>query len=96
MSRYSFVDFVDILRVNAFQPLLWAVCDLSLLITEHGLPATREIDLVGFQIPIPQSVVGTTSGQGVTFLAPPERFLGTRKFLGTLFGSSTSLGHTFF
>ena len=51
---------------------------------EHRLPARGIIDLIGLQVPVPQPVIGTPSGQGIPRLTGAQRVL--RALVGHLAG----------
>src|SRR5215831_8028748 len=55
--------------IDAAEPLFRAVSDLVFSISQHRLPARREVDCVMDQVPIPKTVVCSARSQGVALLA---------------------------
>ena len=70
MSRRTLLDVVG---VDAAEPLVGLVADLALVVAEHRLPARREVDLVGAEVPVPQPVVGAAHRERVALLALAQR-----------------------
>ena len=58
----------QIVGVDAVQPLVEAVGDLRLLVSQHRLPARRAVDAAGLDVPVPEAVVGAAGGQAVAVL----------------------------
>ena len=69
-------DLLAIVGVHAREPLVRPRADLRFLVADEGLPARRPMDLVGDQIPIPESVVGALHRERIAFFAFVEVFDG--------------------
>ena len=57
-----------VVRVHAAEPLARRVADLGLRVAEHRLPARREVQPVGADVPVPQAVVGALERERVALL----------------------------
>src|SRR6266566_6320969 len=75
MSRNLLFDSFSIRVMNPIEPFFGSVADFAFLTTQHGLPARREMYDVSRQIPVPQAVVGATSGKSITLFTLLQRFL---------------------
>src|SRR5262249_24707103 len=53
-----------------------AVGHLVVLPAQHRLPARREVDLVGLDVPVPQAVLGALDGQGEAVAGLAQLLLG--------------------
>src|ERR1700745_3468443 len=60
-------DALAIRVMDPVKPFFGLVSDLVFLIAQHSLPARREMNNIGRQIPVPQAIVGAASSQGVAF-----------------------------
>ena len=60
---------IDILVMDPEEPLVGAVADLRFLAPVHGFPASTKIDRVALEVPVPQSIVGSTSSERMALLA---------------------------
>src|SRR5262249_37181266 len=49
---------VMVVRVQAARPLFQIVGEFVIVVTEHAFPARRGVILVGYYVPIPESVAG--------------------------------------
>ena len=65
-----------VLRMDTGQPHLEAVLDVALLTTQHLFPAGGKKHVVRAQIPIPQSVLRPTHGQGIPLFALAQGLFG--------------------
>ena len=65
-----------VVGMNPFEPLPRTRADLVLRVAEHLLPAGREVDRVGAEIPVEDAVVGALDRQGIAFLAVAESVVG--------------------
>ncbi len=70
------LDPVDVLGVDAAEPLAGGVADLAVLVADQGLPARRVVDAVAAQVPVPDAVVGAAHGEGVAAFALTQGGLG--------------------
>src|SRR5258708_37314828 len=68
-------DALAVRIMDPVKPFFWFVSDFSFFIAQHSLPARREMHHVGGKIPVPQSIVRTTSCQCVALFAFFQRFL---------------------
>src|SRR5437660_6997832 len=75
MSRNFLFDALPVRIMDPVKPFFWFVPDFSFFIAQHSLPTRREMHNVGRKIPVPQSIVRTTSRQCVTLFAFFQRFL---------------------
>ncbi len=69
-------DRLQVVRVQQAFPRLVAVFQLTVPVPEDRFPARGEVDFVGCQVPVPETVVGPPHGQLEAFLAGLERLLG--------------------
>ncbi len=76
VPRHLAGEPVAIVRVHPLEPRLRVAAHIFLAQAEHLLPAGREVDAVGGEVPVPEPVVGAALGQGVALLALPQRALG--------------------
>ena len=60
---------LEVVGVNAREPLIGAVADLLLGVAQHRLPALGEVDVVAGQIPVPEALAGSFQGQGEALFA---------------------------
>src|SRR6185369_6929632 len=61
-----------IVRMKGGFPQGEAVPKLVVFIADHAFPARRKIDLVGYHVPIPKTVVRTFYRQRVSFATGPQ------------------------
>ena len=74
---------VAVVRMHAGLPFRELVADLVLRVPEHALPAGREVERVGAEVPVPDAGVGAAHGQVEPLLAPADR-LDRLAFLGDI------------
>src|SRR6266404_6798620 len=63
----------DVFRVDAVEPFIRAAGQLILLVAKHRLPTGTEMHLVGFKIPLPQSLTGASKQHRAALFACRER-----------------------
>jgi len=70
-------DLLQVLGVDAGEPGLWGGRDLVLVVQPHErLPLQRVVDGVGFELPVPQAIVGALHREGVSLAAASQGSLG--------------------
>ena len=72
VRRQRCLDPTAIVGMHAREPFLRRRADLRLVVAEHRLPASRPVDAVRHEIPVPQPVVGASNGEGIALLAVAE------------------------
>src|SRR5258708_36045615 len=75
MRRNFLCDALAVSIMDPVKPFLSFVSDFSFFIARHSLPTRREMHHVGRKIPVPHSIVRTTSCQCVALFAFFQRFL---------------------
>jgi len=57
-------------------PRLRIVADFGLAVAQHGLPTSRKIDALCFEVPVPKAIVRAAGGQRITLFALAQGVLG--------------------
>src|SRR6266446_9835686 len=63
----------DVFRVDAVEPFIRVAVQLTLLVAEHRLPTGTEMHLVGFKIPLPQSLTSASKQHRAALFACRKR-----------------------
>ncbi len=61
-----------VVLVHAAEPLAGRVADLGVVVAEHLLPARREVEAVGADVPVPEALVGALERERVALLGLGE------------------------
>ena len=63
MRRYPGLQFRPIAGMNAAKPLVGIPRKLSFFESQQRLPAGGELESIGFEIPVPESILSSLNGQ---------------------------------
>src|SRR6266481_6082135 len=77
MGRNFFFHAISVRIMDAAKPFFRLVPNFIFPVTQHVLPAGREIDDTGLHIPVPQAIVGAPGRQRISLFTLPQCLLRT-------------------